>query len=322
MLANLFGTTFAKGAVTNLKKKSFTFCDVEEDNEDDTPSLIEQADAAVEDEKSKIKTPMQFENLKNSLMVGNVNSYDGFRVMVQKQINLNTVVSHFYWLGSQVTGQPIYQYRLILPLEDDKLINVASDMDFNLEGEVKVPIAPNVVAKSIFTNGEQQKSLSLELELTDDTSATQFKYSRGAQDQYSIAYMQGVIPNLSIGGCGTYSTKSKSLDAAIGFIYDPAEYTLAAQVDNNIRVLYLRKVNPNRVHLCTDLVVDDTGSAQASVGAEFMLKQSKIQLGIDSNFVIKSYLETHLSPNTQLQLCAETMQLNNHYRFGFGILMG
>ena len=45
-------------------------------------------------DKIKSKTPMQFENLKNTLNQGNVNVYDGFRVIVQKQVNLNTVVSH------------------------------------------------------------------------------------------------------------------------------------------------------------------------------------------------------------------------------------
>jgi hypothetical protein len=45
---------------------------------------------------------------------------------------------------------PIYQYRLILPLEGDKLINVATDMDFNIEGEAKVSLTPNIVAKTNF----------------------------------------------------------------------------------------------------------------------------------------------------------------------------
>lgn len=53
-----------------------------------------QADAALENDKKKIKTPIQYENLKNSLQAGSVNTYDGFRFIVQKQVNLNTVVSH------------------------------------------------------------------------------------------------------------------------------------------------------------------------------------------------------------------------------------
>ncbi len=32
---------------------------------------------------------------------------------------------------------PIYQYRLILVNEDKTMLNVASDLDFNVEGELK-----------------------------------------------------------------------------------------------------------------------------------------------------------------------------------------
>lgn len=42
----------------------------------------------------KVKTPMQYENLRGTLMQGSVSSYDGFRMVVQKQVNLNTVVNH------------------------------------------------------------------------------------------------------------------------------------------------------------------------------------------------------------------------------------
>jgi len=65
------------------------------ENEDSaaTPSLIEQADAILK-EGQTIKTPIQFEDLRSTLNKGSVNTFDGFRVIVQKQLNLNTVVSH------------------------------------------------------------------------------------------------------------------------------------------------------------------------------------------------------------------------------------
>ena len=37
---------------------------------------------------------MQFENLRGTMQQGNANTYDGFRMIVQKQVNLNTVVNH------------------------------------------------------------------------------------------------------------------------------------------------------------------------------------------------------------------------------------
>jgi hypothetical protein len=53
-------------------------------------------------------------------------------------------------MGSQ-TVPPMYQYRIILPIDESKmLINVATDPDFNLEGEVKGTINKNATAKSNF----------------------------------------------------------------------------------------------------------------------------------------------------------------------------
>jgi hypothetical protein len=99
-------------------------------------------------------------------------------------------------------------------------------------------------------------------------------------------------------------------------------------------------VNPNRVNLSTDLVLsgEDLSTTvpsllltfssahptlgQMTVSAEYLLKQSKLNFSVDSNFFIKSLLETTLSPGTSLQFSAEVMHAKDHYRFGYGITMG
>jgi ribosomal protein L16 Arg81 hydroxylase len=57
-------------------------------------SLVEDADAALVEKKPKIKTPVQYLDIHDVLQKGNVHTFDGFRVQVQKQLNLNVVVSH------------------------------------------------------------------------------------------------------------------------------------------------------------------------------------------------------------------------------------
>lgn len=64
------------------------------DEEADTPSLIKEADEKIEDEKVKISAPFQYENLKGVMGQGSVNTFDGFRMTVQKPVNLNTLVVH------------------------------------------------------------------------------------------------------------------------------------------------------------------------------------------------------------------------------------
>ena len=68
------------------------------------------------------------------------------RLLFVRSDDLSVLCS--YWLGSQ-SAPPIYQYRIILP-SDDRVINVATDMDFNVEGEVKASLTPNISAKTTF----------------------------------------------------------------------------------------------------------------------------------------------------------------------------
>ena len=67
-----------------------TYCD---ENTESSSSLLDQANE-IRDEKTKIKTPPSFENLKNIAQQASVNVYDGFRFQVGKPLNLNTQVSH------------------------------------------------------------------------------------------------------------------------------------------------------------------------------------------------------------------------------------
>ncbi len=59
-----------------------------------------------------------------------------------------------------------------------------------------------------------------------------------------------------------------------------------------------------------------------SVAAEYMLKQSRVSMSVDSNITLKSLVETSIAPGVQLQLAAEMAQLQGQYRFGYGLLMG
>ncbi len=118
---------------------------------------------------------------------------------------------------------PIYQFRMILPY-DEAVVNVATDMDFNVDGEVKYPVSNYLMAKTNFKVykfhllisvtslalpfvlqiGEQETSLSGDLELTDDSSASQLQYS-SAENALTLSYMQSVHPFLTLGGAAASS---------------------------------------------------------------------------------------------------------------------
>jgi len=181
----------------------------------------------------KVATPFLFENLVNTLRQSAVNNYDGFRVIVQKQVNLNTVASHFYWIGSQ-TAPPIYQYRIILPFED-KQINVATDMDFNIEGELRVPMGKGLSAKTSFSIHEQNgNNLSMDVDLIDDSSATQLVYSPNG-NVINLSYMQSLTKSLILGGQGEYVGNKNAINLSFGGVYDDQENVLGFQWDSSVR---------------------------------------------------------------------------------------
>lgn len=52
-------------------------------------------------------------------------------------------------MGSQALPAPLYQYRLILPMDEDKgVLMCSTDMDFNIEAEAKYSVAKNILMKS------------------------------------------------------------------------------------------------------------------------------------------------------------------------------
>jgi hypothetical protein len=140
-------------------------------------------------------------------------------------------------VGSQVTGQPIYQYRVILPFDDGKLINVAADADCNsVEGEFKIPVASNVTVKTNVVLSGEKNQFSADLELTDDSSTTQIEYASGDEPTLTASYMQALTPNVTLGGSGSYSLSSKSLSTALGGMLQWEDNTLSAQWDQNVSV--------------------------------------------------------------------------------------
>lgn len=228
--SSLFRSLSARSA--NLSRSFHSRCDdaSPDDGGFDLNSSFDRSSNA--EEQPRFKQPMLYENLMGTLRQGSVNSYDGFRVIVQKQVNLNTIASHFYWIGSQ-SAPPIYQYRLILPFED-KSINVATDCDFNIECEVRCPLGVGVNAKSNFSIHEQQgNNLSVDIDMTDESSATQMVYSPNG-NTFSMSYMQSLNNSIIIGGMGEYLGNKNALNLSFGGVYDDKENLLAAQWDTNV----------------------------------------------------------------------------------------
>lgn len=77
-----------------LKGSLKRFIPVAHCDDSDGGSLIDDANTALADKAPKIKPPVQYLDIHDILQRATVHTFDGFRVHVQKQLNLNVVVSH------------------------------------------------------------------------------------------------------------------------------------------------------------------------------------------------------------------------------------
>jgi len=89
-------------------------------------------------------------------------------------------------------------------------------------------------------------------------------------------------------------------------------------------LLYKREVNPNRVNLLTDLQFDgQSGQTRMNLSAQYILKQSRISIGVDSDLTMRTTIESNVSQGVQLSISAELPQLKQEgCRFGLGLTMG
>ena len=208
------------------------------DGDDSAPTLVELADAEL-NAKTKIKTPMTFETMKGQLLgSGSVNAFDGFRVMVAKQVNLNSVSQHTFMLGSsQTQNQPYYNYTLILPLDDkqEKSMRFRSDLDFNIDAEISYPLMDKLLSKVSFQLSDNGNALVLNVDHSNDNSCTQVECNVSTATTLGFNFMQAITPSLTLGGSNTYLMGKQSLKTSLCGVYEENGHILGGlyELDSN-----------------------------------------------------------------------------------------
>jgi len=111
---------------------------------------------------------------------------------------------------------------------------------------------------------------------------------------------------------------------AFGGIYEKRDHTVVAVLDEDasVSLQYTRRVNPNRVHLSSEYKISPTDGQTFAFGAEYTLKQAKLQMSVDSNLVLKSALESQVQPGIKLQMAAELQHGSDQFKCGVGLAMG
>lgn len=298
-------------------------CDAEDAQSQ--PTILEAADLELQNEIRKIRTPPAYDDFLGIVSQGSVHTFDGMRLQVQKQVNLNSVVTHFFWLGSQAVGQPIYQYSLILVDEQDKMLKVSTDGDFNLETDGKFVLGceGRLVGKfNAVISDQQGKKLDLETSYSGDNWIGQLLFGR-PDNSLGLTYVQSLTPSISMGGKSLYDPAAGTIFNEFCGMYDDGEHmVVGTKSAEAMKLSYRRTVNPNRVMLTTDVAFDKEMNSTMGLSAQYMLKQSTLNFGVDSNLLIKSMVNAELQPGITMQLSGEVQHAGGHYRFGYGLTMG
>jgi hypothetical protein len=150
-------------------------------------------------------------------------------------------------LGSQLTGQQIYQYRLIFPYETGTVVNLGTNIDCSsVEGEVKYSLTPTVPSKLNFALTPEANQLQVEAEIPTESNISVLQVTVAPEPQFNFSFMQAICPWLTLGGILGYSHKSGDVTRSIGGIMSYGDNSLFFQKDNNVSgcfdsLIFLRK---------------------------------------------------------------------------------
>jgi hypothetical protein len=318
MFASLLGGV---NKVRQVVARSFASC---EDEKAESKSILEQADEIAVIEDATFRTPVQFDVLRMLISpTGGHNNFDGFRMTVSKPLNMNAQVQHTYIMGSQMTnGQSVYQYRAVYGTEG-ATVQVGSDLDFNTDGYARYQVIPGgaLVAKWAFRDTNNYLDLIYEGE--DACSSYTATYNPYAST-LGLSFMQALTPGLAMGGLYNFNIDKHISSMSFGGIFNYKQHSIVALWDEDwsSSLTYSCAVNPNRVNLSSELKIDPQQGPTFAAGAEYTLKQAKLQMSLDSNFTLRSCLESQMMPGIKLQVAAELQHANDQFKCGYGISMG
>ena len=224
------------------------FLSYADDNNDDpdTDSYESQSldDLAAEiseenDAKLAAKPTMPYESIEGVLGSAYVDTFEGARMIVQKQVNLNTVVSHFYHLG-MAQRPSFYRYSLILadPIDGTRLTVHTEDLQ-NISGDLNAQVNDSVGLKADFTMTEKGNTYTTTCNVagTKCHSQVQFAFDPNSfgGNMMSMAYMQGVTEKWTFGGQSMFIANKGVLINSFAGVYDDGDNCLAGQYGGGVR---------------------------------------------------------------------------------------
>jgi len=237
----LMGTTSAATAAASRSNawKTWTAraAPGEEEPEEEGDNSLESMAKEIEDEQATklVKPIISYEDVENSFQATYVDTFEGMRMIVQKQVNMNTAVSHFYWIGSSQVP-PYYHYTLTLVDQLSGAHCRAQTQDFtSVTGALGAKINDKIEVSSDYGLTEKGNTYTATMNLKGLGDSRSHISLQNAFDpsyagaMFSAAFMQNVSKTLSFGGQSMFIAHQGVLVNSFAGIYDDGENCFAVQ---------------------------------------------------------------------------------------------
>lgn len=286
-----------------------------------------------------------------------VDTYDGFRCDINKQVSPFMAAVHNFWLGTNLPDGRTSTYAFVAQVADDRGLLMSrvdpgrGSFDGRIHRALLGGLAMGKVQMSVSGDGQADQVLA-EVDFGGLSWTGNLKYgSMGGGLVFGCNYLQSVTPKLMLGGEGMYiaanqnwlsnysvkytlpaSTGDEELPVAkptgppgMPMETEGSSTMIAAynSAQGAISLNYKRVITPNRVTVGAELQFSPLSlDSQLAVGAEFKLTRSKLQLCVDGTGRIQSLLEAKLgmAPGSPtLSLAADMNHMESVMKFGYGI---
>lgn len=297
--------------------------------DDENDSIAQAARSA-----SAFTNPGPYEMVaQESKRLTTLDTFDGFRCDVSKQLSPYMVAIHNFWLGTNMMQDGRKStYAFVSQVADENGLLMArvdpgrGSVDGRIHSALLGGLAMGKLQLGMSVEGQQDQALA-EVDFGGDTWTGNLKYgSMGGGIAYGCNYFQSITPRLAMGGEGMYLGVNGTLMSNYTMRYVMAAITGEEELSSTVAgaetngggapaenagsstlwasfntmsgqatLSYKRVVTPNRVTLgaCLDFSPFSLES-QVLVGAEFKLNRSKINYCVDGSGRIQSTLETKL----------------------------
>ncbi|KAF8068474.1 hypothetical protein N665_1149s0011 [Sinapis alba] len=303
------------------------------------PLVTAQVDAKNKvDEKvdySNLPCPVPYEELhREAFMSLKAENFEGLRFDFTKGLNQKFSLSHSVMMGpTEVPSQspdttikiPTAHYEFGANYFDPKLMLVGRVMtDGRLNARVKADISDKLILKAnAQLTGEPHLSHAVfNFDYMGKDYRAQLQLGNSAL--IGATYIQSVTPRLSMGGEVFWAGVPRKSGIGYAARYETDQMVASAQVASTGAVVmnYVQKIS-EKVSLATDFVYNYfSRDVVASVGYDYILRQSRVRGKVDSNGVTSALLEERLSMGLNFLLSAEVDHKKKDYKFGFGLTVG